>query len=58
MPKFIIVVNSEAVEVFEGSKHEAESRAYEMWLDTADQDYGVEPYTKQAAKDYGLEEDE
>lgn len=56
--KWIIWVNGEATEVFEGTESEAESRAYEVWLESADQDYQAEPYTKEAAKEAGLEEDE
>jgi hypothetical protein len=58
MTKWIIMVMSEAVEVFEGSESAAQSHAFEMWLESVDQDYGVEPYSKKAAKDLGLEDED
>jgi hypothetical protein len=58
MPKFIIVVNGEGIEVFEGTESEAGNRAYECWLEAADQDYYAVPYSKGKAEEYGLDEEE
>lgn len=58
MPKFIIDYNGE-FEIIEVKDHAAaENVAFERWLESADQDYGVKPYSPQLAKEYGLDEEE
>lgn len=58
MPKWIIYVEGEAVEVFEGSKDEAEARADECWHEQCSPECSVEPYNKQEAVEAGLEDED
>jgi hypothetical protein len=59
MPKFIITVCGEPKEIEEfKTKEAAEDHAEELWLDETDHDWVVEPYTKELAIEYGLEEEE
>jgi len=58
MAKWIIMVMSEPIEVFKGTEIDAERRAYELWLEAADQDYEAVAYSKEAAKECGLEEED
>jgi hypothetical protein len=56
--KWIITVEGEGKEIFEGSQNEAESRAEEIWLEETTHDWVVEPYTKELAVETGLEDEE
>ena len=58
MPKFIIWDGQEYTVEDCKNADEAAQLAYERWLEGADQDYKAEPYSKDLAKEYGLEDED
>jgi len=58
MPKFIMIIEGEPSVIEAKNEAEAEEIAFDTWLQGADQDYSIEAYSKAAAAEYGLAEND